>query len=343
MFLSVLNKSINASSSTLAVSFEAEREELFERTYTDWRNCILPILARIFQPMALTRTEKILTCRSYLYLKITARFQSEVIELMSVFAGHKRPLIEVDNATFPHAIVLKSERIDRVSSIAEMVRLSRVFKHQYQHDCTLDDSDNSAECDGYSDVASSKSSVFGEFVNIADPEVRCQMIEDPHSDNWNYMAPEAAQIMDKVKCTHKDDKTDPNNFIYMAHFFHCFFDGLNLKPPTFPTMKIHYVGHDPETVWCSMIGTDGTVGLEPRYRVVVHIIFYTANLRKFAMVFLREGGRDINPVTYELEFYFKDANKAAAFLNWKEEQTERAMRAGSSAAEIAFDEDIGQE
>jgi hypothetical protein len=52
---------------------------------------------------------------------------------------------------------------------------------QYEHDNTGSDQDNSAECDGYSDVPSSLSA-FGELVNIRDPEVCAQMIEDPRSE-----------------------------------------------------------------------------------------------------------------------------------------------------------------
>jgi hypothetical protein len=271
------------------------------------------------------------------------RFQSEVIELMSVVAGHKRPHIGIDEATVPHDIVLRSEGTERIS-VADSVKLNRVFKYQYTHDFTANDADNSAECDGYSDVASLKSA-FGDCVSIADPEVRCQMVEDPRSDYWNSMAPEAAHIKDKAKCTIKKDKTDPNNFIYMSRFLHCYFDGLNAKPPKFPAMKIHYVAHDAVTVPCSTIDTVSTLGLPPRHRVVVHLIFWDTNVRKYAMAFLRGGGRDIDALTYELDLYFLDAAKAAAFLNWKEEQTERAWtarRGGISAAEVAVAEHIGQ-
>ena len=72
-----------------------------------------------------------------------ARFQSEVIELMSVVAGHKRPHIEVDEATVPHELVLWREQTECIS--VDSVKLSRVFKYQYQHDSTADDPDNSAE------------------------------------------------------------------------------------------------------------------------------------------------------------------------------------------------------
>ena len=99
------------------------------------------------------------------------RFQSEVIKLMSVVAGHKRPHIEVDEATVPHELVLRDEGTECIS-IADTVKLNRVFKYQYEHDSSASDPDNSAECDGYSNVASLKSA-FGESVNIADADPRC--------------------------------------------------------------------------------------------------------------------------------------------------------------------------
>lgn len=271
------------------------------------------------------------------------RFQSEVIDLMSVVAGHKRPLIEVDDATAPHDIILRSERTERLS-IADTVLLSRVFRYQYDHDCTNDDVDNSAECDGYSDVASLRSTAFGEYASIENPEVQMQMIEDPRSDYWDSTAPEKAHIKDKAKCT-KSDKTDPNNLIYMSRFLHCYFDGLNSKPARFPLMKIHFVAHDAEAVQCSAIIADCPLGLQPRTRAVVHLIFWSASVRKYAMAFLRAGGRNVDAVTYELDLYFVDVNKAATFLKWKEEQTERAWiarRRGVSAAQVAVAEHIDQ-
>jgi hypothetical protein len=263
-----------------------------------------------------------------------ARFQSDVIELMSVVAGYKRPFIGVNAKPGPHDMVLQHEQTTHLV-IADTLTLNRVFKHQYEHDCTKNDVDNSAECEGYSDVGSLKST-FGECVNITDPEVCFQMIEDPRSDYWNSMAPEAAHIKDKAKCTIKKDKTNPNNFIYMSRFLHCYFDGLNAKPPKFPSMKIRYVAHDEAAVPCTVIGTESALGLPPRHRVVVHIIFWDTEVRKYAMAFLRGGGRDIDALTYELYLYFQDPNKAAEFLNWKEEQTERAWiskRDGISASQ----------
>lgn len=110
-------------------------------------------------------------------------------------------------------------------------------------------------------------------------------------------------------------------------------------------MKICYVAHDVVTVPCSTIGTGSTLGLPPRHRVVVHLIFWDTNVRKYAMAFLRGGGRDIDALTYELDMYFQAAIKAAVFLNWKEEQTERAWtarRGEISAAKVAVSEHIGQ-
>jgi hypothetical protein len=166
------------------------------------------------------------------------RFQSEVIELISVVAGHKRPLIDVDDSLHPHELIFTNQRTEPIS-IANPDKLQRVFKYHYQYDSTGNDPDNSAECDGYSDAASLPSE-FGEYVNITDPEVCVQMIEDPRSNYWESIMPEAAHIKDKAECA-KNDKNDPNNFIYMSRLLHCFFDGLNAKPSTFPIMKIQYV------------------------------------------------------------------------------------------------------
>ena len=51
---------------------------------------------------------------------------------------------------------------------------------------------------------------------------------------------------------------------------------------------------------------------------------------------------DIDLLTYELDLYFQDANKAAAFLNWKEDQTEKAWTARNSGMSVAEVADVVQ-
>lgn len=226
------------------------------------------------------------------------RFQSEVIELISVFSGHKRPLIDADDSLHPHEVILTNQRTEPIN-IAEKF-LKRVFKHFYDYDLTGNDPDNSAECDGYSDVASLPSA-FAEYTNITDPEVCVQMIEDPRSKYWESISLEAAHIKDKVKCT-KNDKNDPNNFIYMSRFLHCYFDALNAKPSKFPSMKIQYVRHDEEMIPCPVsVGDPRPLGLPPRQRVIVRIIFWSADVRQYAMALIRGGGVSIGADAYEID------------------------------------------
>lgn len=199
------------------------------------------------------------------------RFQSEVIEIISVVSGHKRPLIDADESLHPHELILTNQRTQRIS-VSNTVQLQRVFKHDYEYDRTGNDPNNSCECDGYSDVASLPSA-FDEYADISDPEVCAQMIEDPQSSYWESMSPEVARIKDKAKCAN-NDKNDPNNFIYMSSLLHCYFDGLNATPSTFPAMKIQYVRHDEEMVPCPTLGSEpNPLGLPRRQRVIVHIIF----------------------------------------------------------------------
>jgi hypothetical protein len=269
-----------------------------------------------------------------------ARFQSEMIELMSVVCGHKRPFIGVDEAIAPHEVVLQRELVERIS--VDQATLSRLFHNQYEQDITED-----TDGDGNSD-ATSVVSDLSTYVSISDPEVQLQMIEDPRSAYWLSVTPEAVYIKDKAKCRVSTDRSDPNSFLYMSHFLRCYYDGLNPKPPGFPCMKIRYISHDAVAVPCSAIDptitTGCTLGLPPRYRVVVHVIFWNAEVQPFAMVFLRKGGRVIDPLTYELDLYFRDADKAAECLIWREQQTDRAwvaVREGKTACEVAAAEQIG--
>jgi hypothetical protein len=132
----------------------------------------------------------------------------------------------------------------------------------------------------------------------------------------------------------------------MSRFLHCYFDGLNAKLAKFPSMKIQYVGHDEEKVPCPAVGYDpNPLGLPPRQRVVVRMIFWDVTVRKYAMAFIRGGGKEINEVIYEIDLYFLDANKAKTFLQWKEAQTEKAWiarRQGFTAATFAIVEGIGK-
>ena len=193
--------------------------------------------------------------------------------------------------------------------------------------------------------ASVSASAFGEIANITDPEVRVQMIEDPRSSYWLNMAPEAAHIKDKAKCT-KSEKRDPNNFIYISRLLHCYFDGLNAKPTSFPAIKIQYVRHDEEMIPCPFIGTEANpLGLPLRQRVIVRIIFWDADVRHFAMLFIRQGGISVDANTYEMELYFRNAKKAIQFLKWKEKQTDKAWVArgqGVSPSTFALQEALDQ-
>jgi hypothetical protein len=68
------------------------------------------------------------------------------------------------------------------------------------------------------------------------------------------------------------------------------------------------------------------------------VVFWNAEVQPFAMVFLRKGGRVIDPLTYELELYFRDGDKAAECLIWREQHTGRAWaaaREGKTASEVA--------
>eukprot|EP01040_Poterioochromonas_malhamensis_P001919 gene1919-2053_t len=261
------------------------------------------------------------------------RFQSEVIELISRSAGFKRPLVEEDASVNLHEEILQNEDVKRVT-FPETAMPVRVFKYQYQHDFW--NPDNSAHCDEYSDIASLQST-FGDYVNIADPEIQVQMIEDPRSDYWFHISPEGAHIKDKAKCR-KHERNDTNNFIYMSRFLHCYFDGLNSEPPKFPCMKIKYISHE-EPSTCPLI----PLGLPKPQRVVIQLLFWNVDVKHYAMTFVRGGGTQIDQCTYQMDIYFKDAKRAARYLKWKESQTDRAWMAankGESPDQFVYEEGI---
>ena len=218
------------------------------------------------------------------------RFEREVIELLFVFSGFKRPLVDVDESSRPNQLILKNQRTEEIS-LENKAIFHRVYKHDYTGNAVENNDDFS----------------FGEIVNVTDPEVRVQMIEDPLSSYWYNQALEAAHIKDKSMCT-KEEQENPNNFIYMSRLLHCFFDGLNINPHNFPSMKIQYVRHEEQKVACPIFGDepgDRPLGLGPRQRVTVRIIFWDSDIRHYAMLFIRSGGNEINPTTYEIDLFFK--------------------------------------
>lgn len=269
-------------------------------------------------------------------------FESELLKQMSAVSGFKRPRVDKGETILPDEIGCD----DRLTTIIPTpAGLSRIFHYQYMHDPNSDDADNSAFCDGYSDIGSWLSDRT-EFSSINDPETRVQMIEDPCSPYWISMAPEKALIKDKAKCK-KPEKDDPNNLIHMSNFLHCCYDGLNAKVPMFPSMKIRFVWRDLNPVACPLIGQDEAdrpYGLRQRYRVTVHVISFNTSVHKYVTSFLKPGGITIDHLTYQLDMYFLDGAKAEIYLQWKEAQTENVwkhFRGGVAVAEIAEQMGIG--
>jgi hypothetical protein len=267
-------------------------------------------------------------------------FESEILSHMSALSGYKRPLVDADVDSVPHEIVLLNRTTQVV--LAEPSAFSRIYQHQYIHDRGNNDPDNSADCDIYSDVTSTYSRAEG--VNIDDPEVRAQMIEDPHHPSWIHMNPQAAHIKDKAKCK-RDEKTDPNNIINMSAALHAYFDGLNTRPPKFPAMKIRFISRDPRPIQCPVEDGERKLGLKPRYRVTVQVVAWNALIKVQTIDTLRPGGITIDALTYQLDMYFLDGAKAEVYLKWKEHQTEEAwklQREGVPAGEIAVQLGIGE-
>jgi hypothetical protein len=103
-------------------------------------------------------------------------------------------------------------------------------------------------------------------------------------------------------------------------------------------MKIQYVRHDEEMVPCPVIGSEpNPLGLPSQQRMIVRIIFWNADVRQYALAFIRGDGVEIDANTYEIDIYFQNAIKAMTFLKWKEAQTEKAWvarRQGVSATEL---------
>lgn len=202
--------------------------------------------------------------------------------------------------------------------------LKRVFGHQYRHEDT-GASENSPPCDTFSDARSM--SIFSgepETVTITEAETRVQMLEDHTHDFFQGKNAEVAHIKDKAKCSSAEEK-NVNNHLHLSRHLHEAFDGINTVPKKFPWFVLQYVRHDTVNVDCPKIGDDAVVAFpfKKRHRTTVQVHFYNEQSVNTYSKYLRAGSRRIDSLTYELEMYFEDAEKAKTFIDWKESKTRK--------------------
>jgi hypothetical protein len=141
------------------------------------------------------------------------------------------------------------------------------------------------------------------------PQITLVMIEDANS----------AMFLNQIaeKCHLKKKESNENNYLYMSRFIHQHFDGLD-SPMLKPSFLLHYVSHEPElqltpiqNIWA--------------HKTTVHAFFYDQPLFNTLVPYLKTGSVvTVNDIpAFELALFFKDANKAKEYLDWKENDTRK--------------------
>jgi hypothetical protein len=261
------------------------------------------------------------------------KFQSALLVQVATTTGNKRPRYISDKARAgtngddeeDHENDLDVPIDDEALSVAPFhpsQPLRRIFRYDYNH-ANEEGSVNSPECNTFSDARSM--SIFSgepETVTIREAETRAQMLEAYTHEFFHGKNAEVAHIKNKAKCTVTEEK-DINNRLHLSRHLHEAFDGINTEPKHFPWFLVHYVRHDAEKVDCPRIGNDAVIAFpfKKRHRTIVHVQFYHDQSAADYAKYLKVGSRRVDALTYEVELYFEDAEKAKKYLDWKEENT----------------------
>lgn len=192
--------------------------------------------------------------------------------------------------------------------------LQRVFESDYSHDPDIEGTENSPP-DNISELESSMITST-EAVELT-YEVRLQMIEKTDTILLLNQTPEKCHLHSSKILEHKNNR---NNWIYLSRAMHHQFDGIDTPFKNCPSFVIHYVSHDSSFVDC-LINDRGDI--QARHRTVVHVYFRTREFFNAFVVYLKDGGQQVAPSTYQMDLFFLDGEQAKFHLDHKEAETRR--------------------
>eukprot|EP01036_Dinobryon_divergens_P027383 gene27383-36151_t len=192
--------------------------------------------------------------------------------------------------------------------------LQRVFESDYSHDPDIEGTENSPP-DNNSELESSKIAST-EAVDLT-YEVLLQMIEKTDTILLLNQTPERCHLHSSKILEHKKNR---NNWIYLSRAMHHQFDGIDTPIKNCPSFVIHYVSHDSSFVDC-LINDRGDI--QARHRTVVHVYFCTREFFNAFVVYLKDGGQQVAPSTYQMDLFFLDGEQAKFHLDHKEAETRR--------------------
>ena len=226
-------------------------------------------------------------------------FQTDMRQIPSQYMRHKP---DDSNGDISVADSITSDLVDAGD-------LRRIWSENYAN--IVDDTSPSAECDTVSDVPSS----YVSSVELTE-EVKLRLLDNPNSALLALHKPEKCHL--KSQTHYPDDKTNPNNILFMSRFLHEGFDGIN-QVEGVPDFALRYHGHNSSAIRMPVGGGRQA----DMYEVTVRVEFQSEDIRTLLTSFFKDSTRVEGFEEIELKVYVKDPGQFKGFLHHKYEITQQ--------------------
>jgi hypothetical protein len=194
-----------------------------------------------------------------------------------------------------------------VSASIQAVELRRIWSSDYAK--IDDDANPSAVCDSLSDLASS----YVSAVELSE-EVKLRLLDNPTSLQLTFHRPEKCHL--KSQTHFPQDKSNPNNILYMSRFLHEGFDGIN-QVDGVPDFALRYHGHSSSAIKMHLGG-----GRQAEvFEVTVRVEFQSEHARTLLTPLFKKSTRVEGYEEIELKLYVKDPEQFKDFLDHKHTNT----------------------
>ena len=189
------------------------------------------------------------------------------------------------------------------SDLVDAGDLQRIWSADYAN--IVGDASPSAECDTVSDVPSS----FVSAVELTE-EIKLRLLDNPNSLQLALHRPEKCHL--KSQTHFSEDKTNPNNILFMSRLLHEGFDGIN-QVQGVPDFALRYHGHNSSAIKMPVGGGKQA----DVYEVTVRVEFQSEDIRTLLTPLFKDSMRVEGFEEIELKVYVKDPSQFKGFLHHK--------------------------
>ena len=183
------------------------------------------------------------------------------------------------------------------------VGLQRIWSEDYAN--IVDDESPSAECDTVSDVPSS----YVSAVELTE-DVKLRLLDNPKSLQLAFHKPEKCHL--KSQSHFPEDRTNPNNILFMSRVLHEGFDGIN-QVEGVPDFALRYHGHNNSAI-ATPVGGGKQVDM---YEVTVRVEFLNEDVRTMLRPLFKESTDVEGLEEIELKVCVPDPGQFKGFLDHK--------------------------